>query len=167
MTEVWKFYKETNSRPWGHRIYYVSNYGRVKCNGELYICPINKGYYYLCGIPLHRIVAELFIPGWKKDYEIDHKDRNKLNNMVTNLLVCQDHKQNMNNPLTIQYREIHKSGLPSKSVLQYTKDNKLVAEYVSTMAAYKQTKIYQGSIVKCCNQKRKSAGGYIWRYKNI
>lgn len=100
--EEWKFYKETYNRRYGKRVYYVSNYGRVKCNGEFYKCAIHNGYYVLCGEYLHRIVAELFIPGYNEKFELDHKDRNKLNNMVTNLLLC-DHKQNMNNPLTIQH----------------------------------------------------------------
>lgn len=212
--EIWVFYKETYNSRWGKRIYEVSNYGRVKCNDKLFKCSIGTdGYYYLCGIPLHRIIAEKFIPGWKKDYEIDHKDRNKLNNMVTNLLVC-DHKTNMNNPLSIQHMsnvkigsipwnkgkkglqtgwnkgqhlteetkkkisESHKGkyiseetkkkiieGSHKKPVLQYTLDNKLVTEYVSVNEAFRETKIYPGSIVKCCKHKLKSAGGYIWRYK--
>lgn len=163
MQEVWKFYKETKSK-YGHRIYEVSNLGRVKLNGKLYICPIRKdGYYYLCNKPLHRIVAELFIPGWDEKFEIDHKDRNRLNNMITNLLICFNHSQNINNPLTIQYKieNSHK-----KPVLQYTLDNKFVKEYVSIREAARQTKINKGNIIQCCKNRRyKSAGGYIWKYK--
>lgn len=169
MVEVFKFYKETNGSRWGKRVYYVSNYGRVKCNGKLFKCSIHNGYYYLCGRPLHRIVAELFIPGWNRKFEIDHKDCNPLNNMVTNLLVCKDHKQNMNNPLTIQHcreRLLKKPITLPKSVFQYTKDNKFIAEYVSLIDAEKQTKIHRGNIRLCCQHKRKSAGGYIWKYKN-
>lgn len=161
--EEWKFYKETYNFRWGHRIYYVSNYGRVKCNGKLFKCPIINGYYYLCRKPLHRIVAEQFIPGYDENYELDHKDCNKLNNMVTNLLLCKDHKQNMNNPLTIQH--MIENSQPKKSVIQYTLDNKFVKEYVSIQEAFRQTKIYHGNIVKCCKQRIKSAGGYIWKYK--
>lgn len=165
MQEEFKFYKEikrSNKYFKKGDILTVSNFGRVKCNDKIYICPIVRGYYMLCGEYLHRIIAELFISGWKKDYEIDHKDRNPLNNMVTNLLVCKDHKQNMNNPLTILYREDHLT----TPVLQYTKDNKLVKEYISVSEAGRQTNIFKGNIVKCCKQKVKSAGGYIWKYKN-
>ena len=166
MKEIWKFYKETNSNRWGKRVYYVSNYGRVKCNGELYKCGIRNGYYILCGEYLHRIIAEKFIPGWKGDYEIDHKDCNPLNNMVSNLLVCKDHRQNCNNPLTIQhYKQSNKLKALTKSVLQYTLDNKFIIEYVSTKEAERQTNTYQSNIVACCKHKIKSAGGYIWRYK--
>lgn len=168
MKEIWKLYKEiTRSNKYFKKgdILTVSDLGRVKCNGEFYKCTITKGYYYLCHIPLHRIIAKLFIPGWDEKFEVDHKDRNRLNNMVTNLLLC-DHKTNMNNPLTIQYRETHKSGKPIKPVLQYTKDNKFVAEYISISEASRQTKIPDSNISRCCQYKKyKSAGGYIWRYK--
>ena len=162
MQEKWIFYKTTYNKRDGYKQYYVSNFGRVMMNGELYECTIVNGYYYLCHRPLHRIIAELFILGCNKNYEIDHKDCNKLNNMVTNLLVCQDHKQNMNNPLTIKHNRESK---PSKSILQYTLDNIFVAEYLSSRGAERETKISQSSIVKCCKNKRKSAGGYIWKYK--
>lgn len=161
MREIWKFYKETNNRRWGKRVYYVSNFGRVKCNGKLYTCPTYNGYYRLCGEYLHRIVAKLFLDDYYENCEIDHKDRNKLNNMVTNLLIC-NHKQNLNNPLTIQHCRESQS---TRSVLQYTLDNKFVAEYVSTHEAERETNIYYSNIIKCCKNKYKSAGGYIWKYK--
>lgn len=165
MEEIWKIYKEikrSNKFFKSGDILTVSNFGRVKCNSELFKCRIKNGYYVLCGEYLHRIIAEKFIPGWKKDYEIDHKDRNRLNDIVTNLLVCKDRKQNMNNPLTIQHcREIKLS----KPVIQYTKDNKFVAEYISIIEASRQTKIPDSNITSCCKHRYKSAGGYIWKYK--
>lgn len=50
-----------------------------------------------------------------------------------------------------------------KVVLQYSKSGQLVAEYESTIAAAKATGI--GHIDAVCNGKRKTAGGYVWRYK--
>lgn len=163
--EVWKFYKETYNRRYGKRVYEVSNFGRVKCNGELYKCKIGTdGYYYLLGKLLHRIIAEKFLSDYYENCEIDHIDCNPLNNMVTNLLVCRNRKENMANPLTIQHC---KESSHKKTVLQYTLDNKFVAEFASTKEAERETNIYHGNIVDCCNQKRKSAGGFIWKYKNI
>jgi hypothetical protein len=162
--EEWKFYKEiTRSNQYFKKgdILTVSDWGRVKCNSEFYKCPINRGYYRLCREYLHRIVAEKFISGWKKDYEIDHKDCNPLNNRVDNLLICKDHKQNMNNPLTIK----HNRETNTKPVLQYTLDNKFIAEYISIREASRQTKINKSNIVYCCKHRCKSAGDYIWKYK--
>lgn len=50
-----------------------------------------------------------------------------------------------------------------KVVLQYSKSGQLVAEHKSTVAAAKATGI--GHIDTVCNGKRKTAGGYVWRYK--
>ena len=51
-------------------------------------------------------------------------------------------------------------------ILQYSKDGEFIAEYQSTMEAERQTGCYHQHICKCCKGKRKSAGGYIWRYKD-
>lgn len=51
----------------------------------------------------------------------------------------------------------------SKKVYQYTKNNELVKIWNNCYEAEKQLKIYH--ISDCLNGKRKSAGGYIWRYE--
>jgi len=51
-----------------------------------------------------------------------------------------------------------------KKVHQYTKDNIFIAEYESGKMASEITKTDKGSISKCCKNKLKSAGGFIWRY---
>lgn len=95
MIEQWKFYKDTRTCKNGRKsynggIYEVSNYGRVKKNGEIinpYCRP--SGYYCICGgIPLHVIVVELFIGNIPNGYVIDHIDHNKQNNNVNNLRIC-------------------------------------------------------------------------------
>lgn len=53
----------------------------------------------------------------------------------------------------------------SKSVLQFTKDGELVAEYFGAREAARYTGIVPSSIIECCNDKRKSAGGFVWKYK--
>lgn len=56
---------------------------------------------------------------------------------------------------------------PSKPVLQFSKDGELIAEYLSTREAERQTGCNHSSICECCKGKQKSAGGYIWKYKKI
>lgn len=110
MEEIWKFWKETNSNRYGKRVYEVSNFGCVKCNGKLYICTIGKdGYYYLGKKLLHRIVAELFIPNPENKPFVDHIDTNRLNNRVDNLRWV-TRTENNNNPLTKKHNsEANKS----------------------------------------------------------
>ena len=50
-------------------------------------------------------------------------------------------------------------------ILQYSKDGELIAEYQSTMDAERHTGCHHAHICACCKGKRKSCGGYIWRYK--
>ena len=51
-----------------------------------------------------------------------------------------------------------------KPVSQYTKDNILVKTFSSIKEAQNNTKIPHSNISECCRDKRRSAGGYVWRY---
>lgn len=54
----------------------------------------------------------------------------------------------------------------SKAVLMIDKDtNKIVKEFGGMKEAERQTGIKNQHISLCCMGKRKSAGGYVWRYK--
>ena len=52
-------------------------------------------------------------------------------------------------------------------ILQFSKDGELIAEYSSIHEAERQTGCNNCSICNCCKGNRKSAGGFIWRYKKI
>ena len=56
---------------------------------------------------------------------------------------------------------------PSKAVIQLSKDGKFIAEYPSIREASRQTGCNNSHICECCKGERKSASGYIWRYKEI
>lgn len=53
----------------------------------------------------------------------------------------------------------------SKPVLQFSKSGEFIAEYFGAREAARLLKIVPSSIIECCNKKRKSAGGFIWKYK--
>ena len=55
----------------------------------------------------------------------------------------------------------------SKKILQLTKSGEFIKEWPSAMEASRQLRIAQSSICSCCNVKRKSAGGYTWKYSII
>lgn len=109
MKEVWKVYKDTgNYRNGG--LWEVSNYGRVKRNGELYECKIkNNGYKVFSTNSLHRAVAELFIPNPENKPCVDHINTNKLDNRACNLRWV-SYKENCNNPLTRKHNSEAQSG---------------------------------------------------------
>lgn len=52
-----------------------------------------------------------------------------------------------------------------KPVEQYDKNMNFIASYESTKEASKATNTDQSDIGKVCKGRRKTAGGYIWRYK--
>lgn len=110
---------------------------------------------------VHRLVAETFIPNPNNLKEVNHIDEDKTNNNVENLEWC-DTKYNINYGTRIERQKVKLS----KPVLQFTLNGQFVAEYPSIIEAYRQIGIYQQSISECCKGKRKSAGGYIWRFKN-
>ena len=124
--------------------------------------------------------------------EIDHIDGDKLNNHPSNLRWV-NHKENMNNPVTVDTirsntlannpfkgkhhtEEVrkrislaHKGKLNnpklSRIVQQFSKDGILIAEYPSVMEAMRKTGISDGNIPTSCRGKRAYAGGYVWRFK--
>lgn len=119
---------------------------------------------------LHRLVGQAFLPNPKNYPVINHKDENKLNNNVENLEWCTQ-KYNTNYG-TAQERKskklskilINRKDL-SKPVLQFDKNIIFIKEYPSAMDAERNTGIHQENICSVCRGKQKSAGGYIWRYK--
>lgn len=54
----------------------------------------------------------------------------------------------------------------SKTVLQYDKQGNFIREWISTKEVERELKICNGDIGKCCKGKLKTAGKYIWKYKN-
>lgn len=58
------------------------------------------------------------------------------------------------------------SKIESYKVHQYNLNGTLINIYESGLSASKKTNICNSSINMCCNGKRKTAGGYIWKYKN-
>lgn len=53
----------------------------------------------------------------------------------------------------------------SKPVLQYSKSGEFVCEFISAIEAQRKTGIFQTNISENCRGKRKSAGGFIWKFK--
>ena len=52
-------------------------------------------------------------------------------------------------------------------IIQFSKEGELIAEYPSIAEAGRQTGCKNQSICNCCKGNRKSAGGFIWKYKEI
>lgn len=162
MKELWKDIKGYEG------LYQVSNLGRVKSlarhktsryNNEEIIMTnsLAKNYYQvaLCKNGkvsrkrVNRLVAQAFIPNPNNLPYVNHKDENKLNNCVDNLEWC-----------TPKYN----SRYSSPKINQYDENYNLLKTWNSCIEIQETLNIDKGNIFKVCQGKRKTAGGYIWKY---
>jgi group I intron endonuclease len=59
-----------------------------------------------------------------------------------------------------------KNNKKSKPILQFDIENNLIKEWDSAGIAAKILNLSVGNIWMCCNNKYKTSGGFIWKYKN-
>lgn len=52
----------------------------------------------------------------------------------------------------------------TRAICQYTLNEDFIKSYPSMVEAHRDTKIYLRSIRECCQGKRDSVGGFIWKY---
>lgn len=165
-------------KPIANTGYEISDTGKVKNKQGKILRPcFRKGYEYITigGVrySIHRLVALSFIPNPDGKPEIDHINAIRTDNRAENLRWV-TRKENQQNPISRNNKSIVKRGklcywfgkqsATRKAVCQFTKDNIFVARFDCMMDATKETGIDTGSISMCCNNKRKSAGGYKWKY---
>lgn len=148
-------------------LYEVSDQGRVKSlnfhrTGKTKLLkPQNNGTGYLQVrlykdgksklMYVHRLVAEAFIPNPQGLETVNHKDEDKTNNAASNL----EWMTNKDNTIYSQARQVQ---MFDKSA------GELLAKFPSIIESARKTGINQSHICACCRGKRKSAGGYVWRF---
>ena len=163
MMEIWKDIEGYEG------LYQISNKGRVKSlkwGKERILKPgWNTGGYlkvYLFKNTeaqdrlVHRLVAEAFIPNPYNKPQVNHKDENKKNNCVENLewITCMD-----NCNYGTRNERI------SRKILQYSKSGEFIREWVGALEVERVLGINNSDIIQCCKGRRKSAGSFIWQYK--
>lgn len=188
MEEIWKNIE-------GYEGYQVSNLGRVRSldridsnnhplKGVVLKPHISNSGYLLVGLYkqqkrdgklVHRLVAEAFIPNYDNKPEIDHINTVKTDNRVENLRWATQ-KENINNPLTKTKMQINarkpskgkygKKHHRSKPIIQYDKEGNFIKEWDCANDVERVLGISNKHIGSVCLGKRKSCGGYIWKYKN-
>ena len=189
MEEIWKDIKGFEGR------YQVSNLGRVRSldwpghRGRMLKLKICKrwGYYrlnlahadgYIKSVSVHRLVAIAFIPNPNNLPEINHKDEDKLNNVVcfnpdgsidaerSNLEWCTglyNLRYGTRNERT--QKKVNEPRM--RAVHQYDFDGNLLHTYKSISDASRKTGVSARSICHICKKTgAHSTNGYIFRYSD-
>lgn len=171
MNEIWRDIT-------GYEDYQISSWGRVKSlkyGKERILKPTKDSSGYLqVGLckngqrkpfKVHRLVAMAFIPNPDNLPEVNHKNEIKTDNRVENLEWCTQ-LFNIRYGTGIKRRsEKQINGKCSKSVYQHTLNGEFVAEYPSLAEVERQLGYNHSKTTLVCNGKRKTAYGYVWRYK--
>ena len=116
-----------------------SNRGETTLTYEELLSLIEQGCHWCGEKDWHKLGAD----------RIDNTKPHTIDNVVCSCLHCNSGRERQ------------------KAVVQYTLDGQFIAEYKSEAEASRKTNIYQSQIDSCCKGKYgyKTAGGYIWKYK--
>ena len=122
----------------------------------------------------HILVADLFLN--KEDFksmpnedrslieldklQVNHKDENPSNNKLSNLEYC---TRLYNCNYGTRKERISLNNKQQKKVMQYDLNENFIKEWTNGHIAEKELKIRH--INEVCLKKRKTAGGYVWKFK--
>jgi len=129
---------------------------------------------------IHRLVGQTFIPNPENKEQINHINGEKGDNRVENLEWA-TRSENVRHAFDVLKRERSLKGVigekhpnfgrkgalskKSKTVIQI-KDGKVINSFIGIREAERMTGIRHSSISSVCLGRTKSAGGYMWKYKN-
>ena len=166
-------------------LYQVSNYGRIKSLPKFH--KTNKNYssigyitkskilkqymnhtgYYSVQIKgkkhVHKLVLENFVENVNNLPCINHRDENKENNKLYNLEYC-TYKYNTNYGTTPKRISETKRKKYGRKTNQYDLQGNFLKTWNNAREIDQELNIAWQNVWKCCNGKRKTAGGFIWKY---
>lgn len=158
--------------------YYVVDDGHIyNESGKEIGWVASNGYVQTSIGGVHRLIWEAFKGEIPEGYEIDHINTIRNDNRLENLRLL-THKENCNNPLSIEHYKqhnktvdrtylvkYHTSLIKYYDIVQMDLENNIIAKYKTTKDL--PSKYDKSSIYGVINGKYKTAYGYIWKAKYI
>lgn len=181
MEEIWKDIEGYEG------LYQVSNFGRVKglprCDSRgnarveriLKPIPTKDGYLRVHlsneGIkrkrPIHRLVAEAFIPNPENKLQVNHIDEDKTNNSLANLEWVTP-KENINHGTSLYRRSItQRKTQAGKNIIAIDIANGEYNEYISINECGRKLQINPSGIHQVLIGNYKQTKGYTFKYKEV
>lgn len=169
-TEVWKQIPEYEN-------YEASSYGNIrnKFTGRI-LKPANKGGYIGVGLSntttksfsVHQLVARTFIPNPENKSQVNHKDKNKANNHISNLewVTNQEnsiHRSNGVKQTTNQNLQINRIDAHSGEILATYNSIKDACDWAIENKYYTTLMSANSAIGNAVNGKYKTAAEFIWK----
>lgn len=160
----------------GKGSYYIVDDGHIYKENGKEIGSVNScGYVVISHVLMHRLIWETFKGKIPEGYEIDHINTIRTDNRLENLRLV-SHKENCNNPLSIEHYKQHNKTVDRAYLAKYhaslTKyydivqmdlKNNIIAKYNTTEDI--PSKYDKSSIYRTINGRQKTAYGCIWKAK--
>lgn len=182
MQEIWKDILDYEG------LYQVSNLGNVKSlprntnnqykNGLNLKTIIN--HYGYAGVQLykngkakwffvHRLVAMAFLNTYKDNLQVNHKNGIKTDNTISNLEMVTASENQLHSFRVLKTKpsmknHFGKDHVRAIKIHQFNKNNEFIKTWDSIIEAGTSINIPTCCIVNCAKGRRKTAGGYIWKY---
>lgn len=152
----------TNEEAEELEIFLIKLYGRKKDGGKL--CNITKGGKGLTGYKYTQEQKDK-VSKRMKGHTVTKETREKIRKSHLGKKLSKYHieklrKSNLNKIVLLETRL-----KTSKAVLKLDMNNKIIEEYYSIREASRKNNISAGHISKVCNNIRKTAGKFKWKYK--
>ncbi len=161
--------------------YDVSNLGNIKNNksGKMLRPCVKSGYYHISlvndsnkkNFKVHRLVALLFIENPENKSEVNHKDKNKLNNHLSNLEWMTRRENNIHRCQGVKItcnknKVVYRIDMESNEILEKYNSIELAGEWAFKNGYTKTVHNGRNSIGNCVNGLSKVAYKFKWEYEN-